>query len=603
MNNISFQIISLAIIILLVCTFFSKERINNRDTHIYAKILIVTLVGLILDTLISGFIFFFDIAKISWLIWILKKAYLAIILIYMSLFADYIISISTKDKNITSYFNRLFKVLDLFGTIIIFYLPMDIIPKNTSFYYSGKSVNFLIILSVIFTLTMLFFVIKNLKNIRNIKYSALFILILLFLFALLMRSINPSFLVTSFIATYVDLIMYFTIENPDKRIIDALNEAKIEAEKSNRAKTEFLSNMSHEIRTPLNAIVGFSDCILEEKSLKLAKSDASDIKLASENLLEIVNGILDISKIEANKMDIIESDYNPQETIDNIVKLVKPRIGEKDIVLHTNYSSNLPDFLHGDVSKVKQIVTNLLTNAVKYTEKGKIVLDVNSQINDKICELTISVSDTGRGIKEEQIPHLFNKFARLEEDRNTSLEGTGLGLTITKRLVELLNGKITVESTYNKGSKFTVIINQKIGTKKLKNEKTERENITTEFKNAKVLIVDDNKINLKVAAKLLSNYGITSTNVESGFACLDLINQGKHFDLILLDDMMPEMSGVETFKKLKKQKDFNVPVVALTANAISGMEEKYLALGFNAYLPKPITAEELLKILNKYLNK
>ena len=601
MNNISFQIMGLAIIILLICVFFSKERVNNRETHIYAKLLIITLLSLLLDAGIIALVSIFGLEKISTLIWILNKFHLASILIYISLFTDYIISISTKNKSVTSYFNRLCKVLDLFGSFLILILPTEIFHENNVIYSYGKSVNFLIILVMVFTLMMVFFTIKNIKNIRNSKYSPLFILILLILLALILRSINPAFLITTFIAAYVDLIMYFTIENPDKHVIDALNEAKLEAEKANRAKSDFLSSMSHEIRTPLNAIVGFSDCILEEKSLRLAKSDANDIKLASENLLEIVNGILDISKIEANKMDIIEVNYEPKETIDNIVKLVKTRIGEKNIEMRVNYDAKLPQTLHGDVSKIKQIITNILTNAVKYTDSGNITLDVATNISKDICDLNISISDTGRGIKEEQIPNLFNKFERLEEDKNTSLEGTGLGLSITKRLVELMHGAIEVESTYGKGSKFTVNLKQNISKNNIKKKEEVITDNKTDFKDAKVLVVDDNKINLKVASKLLSNYGIVSTNVESGFECLDLLANGEKFDLILLDDMMPKMSGVETFKKLKKLKDFKIPVVALTANAIAGMREKYLGLGFNDYLPKPIEKEELLKILNKYL--
>ena len=403
--------------------------------------------------------------------------------------------------------------------------------------------------------------------------------------------------------------MYFTIENPDVKMIAALNEAKLSAEKANRAKSEFLSNMSHEIRTPLNACVGFSDCILEDKTLEDAKNDAKDIKLASENLLEIVNGILDISKIEADKMEIVETEYNPVEVFDNVAKLVKPRIGDKPIELNVKFAPDIPYKVFGDGGKLRQIITNILTNAIKYTEEGSVSFFINCLNEGDYTKFVISVEDTGRGIKPEQIDKLFTKFQRLDEDKNTTLEGTGLGLAITKRFVEMLGGKIVVQSKYGEGSKFTVYIKQKIITLNKPDDVEAQELINTmqiklfDFTNSKVLVVDDNKVNIKVALKLLSNYGIEADSCESGFAAIEKLKSGNTYDLILLDDMMPKMSGVETLKHIRECVIYDIPVVALTANALSGMKEKYLSSGFDDYLAKPIDRNKLHAILKRYVKR
>ena len=241
-----------------------------------------------------------------------------------------------------------------------------------------------------------------------------------------------------------------------------LIEAKEKAETMDRLKSAFLANMSHEIRTPLNAIVGFSECIKTEKTLDDAIKDADDIIMASNNLLEIVNGILDISKIEANKMEIVNKEYQLLPEAENIAKLMEPRIGEKPVELKTHFAKDIPAVMYGDIGKIKQVITNILTNAVKYTEKGEINFSINCINKDEVSSLVISIEDTGRGIKQDKIDTLFTKFNRLDEDRNTTLEGTGLGLAITKSLVEMMGGKIIVQSKYGEGSTFTVYLNQKI---------------------------------------------------------------------------------------------------------------------------------------------
>ncbi len=397
--------------------------------------------------------------------------------------------------------------------------------------------------------------------------------------------------------------MYFTIENPDVKMIEQLNIAKDAADKANKAKTEFLSNMSHEIRTPLNAIVGFSECMLSSKDLNETKEFAKDVVDASQNLLEIVNGILDISKIEANKMEIIPKEYNPREVFNSLVKLVQPRISEKPIELKVNISPDLPGILKGDMSKVKQIILNLLTNAAKYTDKGSIEFIVNciNRSNTNTCILNIAIKDTGRGIKEKDINKLFSKFERIDEDKNTTIEGTGLGLAITKSLTEMMGGKITVQSKFEEGSVFRVTLEQEIISMEIPEGNTEEIEIDyNRHPGKRILIVDDSKINLKVANQILKPYNFNVKLVESGFEALEIM-ESQTFDLILMDIMMPKMNGVETLRRLKNIDGFDIPVVALTADAIEGKEEQYLQAGFDDYLSKPIDKNQLDRVLNKFL--
>ena len=399
-----------------------------------------------------------------------------------------------------------------------------------------------------------------------------------------LQSTNPGLLVMTSMETFITFLMYFTIENPDMKLIKELNVAKDRADKANQAKTEFLSSMSHEIRTPLNAIVGFSQALKEEELPKEALEEVDDIIMASNSLLEIINGILDISKIESGKIEIVNKEYRFKEIFDELVILSKGRLGDKALEFKYSYDDSIPAILYGDYTRVKQVILNILTNAIKYTKEGYIDFKVSSVIKDDICRIIVSVEDSGIGIKQENISKLFSKFERFDLDKNITIEGTGLGLAITKKLVELMGGRIVVQSVYE--------IEEDI--------KEEKE---IDVSGKRVLIVDDNKINLKVASRLLQNYKVITEEVDSGFSCIDKINAGENYDIILMDDMMPKMSGVETLKKLKEIDGFNVPVIALTANAIAGMREKYISEGFTDYLAKPINKVELNNIISKYLNK
>ena len=390
-------------------------------------------------------------------------------------------------------------------------------------------------------------------------------------------------------------------------MITQLNIARDQADRANNAKSEFLSSMSHEIRTPLNAIVGFSQALAEEDLSPQAEDEVKDIMMASETLLDIVNGILDISKIEANKLEIVQVEYNFKNILDELVSLTKARLGEKPLDFRINFAPDLPKYLYGDKVRVKQVVLNLLTNSVKYTKEGWLQFDVNCIKKGDMCRLIISVEDSGIGIKKESIDKLFSKFERLDIEKNNTIEGTGLGLAITKKLVDLMGGKIVVQSIYGKGSKFTIAIDQKI----IDHPTDSSLDMTStldlqevgdvmDLADKRILVVDDNKINLKVASRLLSDYKCIVETLESGINCIEKYEVGANYDLILMDDMMPKMSGVETFHKLREM-GVETPIIALTANAISGMREKYLAEGFNDYLSKPIDKKELRKVLTKYL--
>ena len=598
MPNLYIPGCALVLATLLIIVFFSKKRAKNDETQLYTFLLISSFI----DSLLLYIILYIGYVSPNSLalIFLLNKIDFSMYIIWIWLMFIYFFKISITKENIPKYYDIIFKitlVINIILIIIMWVLPIDIINHDGQMGVTGIAVDFSMVIFVIYLIFIIAVSLFKFKII-NKKYAPLYVLIVLLSISLITKKNNPTFLFTSAIIAYVNLIMYFTIENPDMKLINELELAKNSAEKANRAKTEFLSSISHEIRTPLNAIVGLSEIINKTDDIKEIHEDSKDIVNASYTLLEIVNSILDISKIEAGKMEIVKVNYNPRDEIQKLAKLLETRIGSKDLKLYVEIDNNLPNVLYGDLNKVKQIISNLLSNAIKYTESGRVDLKVVVENTDKICNLEIMVKDTGRGIKEEQLSHLFTKFDRLEADKNTSIEGTGLGLAITKSLVEMLGGTINVESTYGVGSMFTVTIPEEISDAIL--ETTETESIT-KYNGVTSLIVDDSKLNLKVAEKILSEYGLTSETVLSGDECIEKIKRGNNYDIIFMDIMMPNKDGVETLKELKSLPNFNTPVVALTADAMEGQKEAYLSAGFIAYLSKPIDRQELESFLKKEL--
>ena len=601
-----FTISGLFCIVLLMILFFSKSRIDSKETKLYGFMLISSFfdIVLVLAELIITYYFLDDVNV--YLVKGLNRIDFIHYIMWPTLLSLYTIYVTYLDEEKYNKAKKIFLTLDIIAILIEFMLPINIISTKEAMGVTGIGPAFVFLISSFYVIVNIIILIKNYKKIKNKKNLPFLFFLIFIIIAMLLRAYNPTLIVIPAIIVYINMIMYFTIENPDVKLIEEINIAKESAIKASNAKTEFLSNMSHEIRTPLNAIVGFSEALQSDERIPAeAKEDIKDIVMASDSLLEIVNGILDISKIEADKLEIINTTYSPKKVFDELVVLTRGRLGfEKQIEFKTSFSSDIPATLYGDYARVKQIVLNLLTNAVKYTNEGYISFTVECvNINKDLCRLIISVEDSGIGIKKDKIDKLFTKFERLDEERNITIEGTGLGLAITKKLVELMHGKMVVQSIYGKGSKFTVSLDQKIVATKEKEEIKEKTVVKGNYKGKRVLVVDDNKLNLKVAERLLREYNLFVDEVASGLDAIDRINMGVPYNLILMDDMMPKMSGCETLKELKKNKDFHTKTVALTANAISGMREKYLSVGFDDYLAKPIKKEELEVILDKYLKE
>ena len=611
-DTMKLEICSLLYIIILQCIYFVKRKYNFLESKIYKILLLLTTFLLVSDISAIYFSYKYDVNSIIPKIFI--RIYLLTITTWSIFYLGYVLINKLKDKN--NYDNLVKLINDKKASIVFILLGIAsiigalIIPFSYSinpFVIEGSMLLYVYIISTIITMILLLSLVINSRHISVEKNFVVLISILLYFASFILQAIIPNTPVISSALCLVTIFIYFTFENPDLKYIDELDDLRNKAEIANNAKTDFLASVSHEIRTPLNAIIGLSESIPTNELSPSIAEDIKNINGAGNILLEIVNNILDITKVEEGKMTLNNKPYNLAEIIAELTSLVNVTISEKPIKFIIETKGNIPAKLIGDELKVHQVLLNILSNACKYTKKGTITLSIDSKIIGNKCSLTFKVIDTGIGIKKSDYDKIFQKFERLDQGQK-NIEGTGLGLVITKELLNLMGGKITFDSIYQQGTTFTISFDQEIADKtiitNLEALEPKKNVLDEHFDGSKysLLLVDDNLLNLKVAEKILKSYNFRITTAKSGLECLNLTKNNK-YDLIFLDHMMPEMDGIQTLYNLKNRAEgFTTPVVVLTANAIEGSKEKYLKEGFCDYISKPISQKELDRILREQLH-
>lgn len=613
---------SFIILLFLITTYFLSLKKTNKITYRQRMYMILSscgFVSILMDLL--EVIFFSANIKVLYVIcwyshWISTIAFYYMIYYYFRVYFE----LDTVNKIGDLFINREKKismknmaaVVSALSYIVVIFAakplklgePFVFIPKYT--------IPYILVLMVFFVIILGEMICTGLKN-KKVKKQGLIIM------AVIISSIFISTVIQIIVRDFAFLgigiyltvmLMYYLIENIDLIITDELKILQKNIEKSSNAKLDFLYNMSHDIRSPMNAIVELSKSLrdIDEFNEESIRADIKSIKFSCNNLVEIVNNILDINKIASGNESVQAKEYNLNKLLADLPYVIETRIGSKPIKLEFDIDQNIASKLEGDTTKIYRVIMNILTNSVKYTEVGKIRMIIKGDVTGNVQNLHIKISDTGYGIKKEDYDKMFTKFNRLDDATDNAIEGTGLGLVITKKYVDSMGGKIWFESEYGAGTIFYIDLPQKIlDTTPLSQAVDTQENKKIEIcdcKNSRVLIVDDNTLNIKVTKKILEKYNIEVDTVKTGKDCIFKIKSGQSYDLILLDDMLPDLGGMEVVHVVKNIQGFDIPpVIAYTANVMNGIKEEYLSQGFDDYMPKPLDINQFDGIIKKYCYK
>lgn len=633
--NIIYEVASTIFLIILLFYIRLQYDTHSRLNQEFQKLTWFGLIATILDVITAITISYASVVPVG-VNTILNTVYFMAVAVlgYQLAYYNYLyVYKNTKTSKIIR-FNQI--IIGLYAVFLIFnvFSGISFSFSEDGEYVKGPAYLAVYISATYFILCSSVIVICNLRKFRVWQRISLSFFVFFQVSGMVLQMVFfPDTLLALFMSALGLMMILFTMETPDyqklvitieelsamKKVAEKAKEeaerAKEIAQEANRAKSDFLANMSHEIRTPINAVLGMDEMILRESTNPQILEYASNIKQAGSMLLFLINDILDFSKIESGKMDIIPVDYDLGILLSDTMDMIRSRAEEKKLQLELKIESDTPVHLHGDEVRLRQIITNILTNAVKYTPEGKVILTVSGKkVSPGVVQLYVSVKDTGIGIKEEDIGRLFDSFQRVDESRNRNIEGTGLGLSITMRLLNLMGSRLEVKSTYGEGSDFYFYLEQKqlddevFGgdiQKYCENEKGKISIAAEQFyaPDAKILVVDDNEMNLKVFLGLLKNHGMQIDTAMSGKECLARMEKNA-YHIIFMDHLMPEMDGVETLRRireLKTNQSKDAVIIILTANTVSGAREMFLQEGFADYLSKPIIAVKLEKMIQKYL--
>lgn len=573
-------------IVLVTMMYFNKKRISTYENKIYGHLLLVSVLQIIMGLL--GFITIYYYPNALLIKRIINVAYLFSLICWALIFTLYVISISFNNKQ-NKKIDFIIFALFLIVFLIISALPLGYYNINNFVYTSGSAVSFTYFMSFLCILTIIFCVIKNRKNLLSKKYIPVASFFLIGIIALIFQINNPKLFLISPMEMIVTIIMYFTIENPDVKMLTEVYRAKEISDNANEEKTMFLFNVTKEIKTVTNSINSHTDTILEETSNKninvaVVNDNAMEIKSDIAQFNTMTNELLDISSIDAANIKVYNTKYNIKLILKQIITTYKDKCN--NIEFRSNIASDLPEYMYGDSINLKKILISLLDNAIKYTNNGYVELNVSCVKKQDICRLIISIEDSGIGIKSEELDKVFNK--NKEELNRDNLKNN---LYTIKKILTIMGGAIITNSTYGKGTTMKVILDQKIVPDEFSPE-------LKLYNNKKILLIDSNENTYKIFKKILHSDNINIDYVGVGKLGLDKIREKEKYDLVFIEDDLKPIDGYEIIKKLNNIKTFNSPVVLLTKDSNIQYSDDYKKYGFKNYLLKPIKKKDLFEIID-----
>lgn len=583
--RITLLIVSFIYTMLTSIVYFSKNRINNSENAVYEKLLSITPIGLLLEIGCN----ITAIYKMNDLVSsIISRLYLIFILVWLTTFTLYILTITKyKGDKLTEYKNSKIRKSIIIGsissTLLLIFLPIDFILEKNSAYLGGMGIVFL--LAITFLLIILDFIlfIKYFKNMTFREKVPMLLLLLLIGGLLLVNNIAPEIQIISSSFALITVIMYFTIENPDKKLLEEIHMSKKIADAANEDKSMLIYNMMNEVKSIASDINKSSEVILNSNNLEENRFFAREIISSNNKLYSMANNIYNIDVIDDINVKTVKNKYNIKLLLKEVISKNKELFEDKDISFRFNIDSNLPNTLYGDSINLKNVLNTIIGNSYKYTDKGYVELSVNAIFKKDIVRLIIKIEDSGIGIKAEDLEKCLNKNTK---DQN-SLYGA-------RKTINIMGGNLLISSEYNKGTIVTIILDQKIYT-------NNKDNYDNYVNNKKILIIDDNNSSIKLISKILDKHNILYDSSNLGKEALDRIRKGDKYDLILLDEDMPYMNGINVMNKFSKIKGFDTKVILLTKNSNIIYDDIYKDSGFCDYIIKPIDKDDLMNKINKYL--
>lgn len=593
MPNLYLPVTAFLLSFILLIIYFSKKRVHLMENNVY----ILMIFAILMDSALVSLLFYNYYTNYNpALVRLLNRLDYCFLFVWASSLMLYIFIITYKNKR---NFAKRYKmisiitlVMNVFMTYIIFNSKIVLVVKDSLHQTAqGPAVNISIIFCLFYVFVSLLIVLLNIKRL-TVKHLPVFVIIFTAILIAIMFSLNPYLIIISMGLTIDNFIMYFTIENPDIKLINELELAKVSLEKANNVKSEFLKSMSHEIRTPMNQIIGCSGILETEDGLsEEGKETLSDLTGATNSLLDVCTGILNVSQIESGNVELTISEYNPQELLNEVIELNRKRIGNKDIELKSNLKV-LPYKFYGDKDKVKQIVSNLLSNAIKYTEKGTVEIIANcTKDSDEsdVGNFEIIVKDTGKGINKEDMSLIFDKFGRIEKDSATL--GLGLGLSITKSLVNIMGGTITADSELGKGSTFTCVLHERLEDPSKK-----------KLEEAKVLVAHNSKIILACLKKILEKYNITVVEVMTSEEVYKNIEKG-NFDLVITDEFVGKVTAKELCLKIRFDLNSEIKIIKIISSSNVIDEGDFKGTPYNGHINEELNESEIINEIKRLLNE